>query len=1046
MVNRWHSFGVVAMLFVAGWGQKSVSNAAPVDFSREVRPILADKCLRCHGPDDAARKAELRLDTEAGVRQAFAGGDLATSEAWQRIQSSDSDLHMPPADSGKVLKPAELDVLQRWMESGAAWSGHWAFARVRRPELPAVDRQDWPRNDLDRFVLARLEKEKLAPSPEATRETLIRRLSLDLTGLPPTLAEVDEFVRDHDTDAYQHVVDRLLRSPHYGERMAVEWLDAARYADTNGYQNDFDRSMWPWRDWVIAAFNDRMPFDQFVVEQLAGDLLPNPSQSQRVATGFNRNHRTVTEAGSIDEEWRVENVIDRVETTGTVFLGLTVGCARCHDHKYDPIAQREFYQLYSYFNSVNEVGVFTEKVGNSLPIERLLSAADKLRLETLDRKLADSRKEFERLRGDLPKVIEAWQAAAPSASSLASPATPVLVVPLAENANATNAVGEVIVAKEAATSLPAFVEGTLGKAASFEGKQAIEFGQAVRIERDRAFSCVVWVRPAEGGAIVSKMDDSQATRGLDVLVKPDGKLEVHLIHAWPKAAIKVVSKALLPRDVWSHLAVTFDGSSRAAGVSVYINGEPVSAETAADTLTGSIETDQPLRIGMRSNSQHFRGRLRDLRFYACALAQGEVTAALRSALATLTVSEALSDATKRSELERLYENLPGTELHQSKGAVQSLELEKKQLVDAAPTVMVMEDLLKPREAFVLSRGRYDMPDRKQPVQPNVPAFLPHLPDGAPANRLTLARWIVSPENPLTARVVVNRLWAQFFGTGLVATTENFGVQAEPPSNPALLDWLADELVRQNWNLQAIQKLIVTSATYRQSSAASAELTARDVGNRLLARGPRVRLPAEIVRDNALAVSGLLARKVGGPSVKPYQPEGVWVDLGGAAQRVYQQDHGENLYRRSMYTYRRRTIPHPAMTTFDAPSWEICQVKRLNTNTPLQALALLNDTTYVEAARKLAERVLTEGGASPTERVALAFRLATARRPTDAEVTALMAGYSRYRKNFSDDPAAAKELLKHGESPVPGNLDATELAAYMAVSSVILNLDETITKE
>jgi Protein of unknown function (DUF1553)/Protein of unknown function (DUF1549)/Concanavalin A-like lectin/glucanases superfamily/Planctomycete cytochrome C len=1020
--------------------------AATIDFSREVRPILADKCLRCHGPDDAARKADLRLDTEAGVRKAFAGGDLANSEAWQRIHSDDPDLHMPPADSGKALKPTEIDALRRWMDAGAAWSEHWAFARVRRPKLPAVQRKDWPRNDLDRFVLARLESEGLAPSPEAPRETLIRRLSFDLTGLPPTLAEIDDFARDGDPDAYEHVVDRLLHSPHYGERMALTWLDGARYADTNGYQNDFDRSMWPWRDWVIAAFNSRMPYDQFVVEQLAGDLLPHPSQSQRVATGFNRNHRTVTEAGSIDEEWRVENVIDRVETTGTVFLGLTVGCARCHDHKYDPITQREFYQLYSYFNNVNEVGVFTERSGNTAPIERLLSVEEKQKLDSLDQKLAAERKEYERLRGDLPRVVEAWRAARASATGAESPAPPVLAVPLSENVNATNAAGETVAGKEAAAGLPEFVDGPLGKTASFEGKQAIDFGQAVRIERDRAFSCVVWVRPAEGGAIVSKMDDSQASRGFDVLVKPDGKLEVHVIHAWPKDAIKLVSKDPLPRDVWSHVAVTYDGSSHAAGVTIYVNGEKTPSEPAADALSGSIETDQPLRIGMRSNSLHFKGRLRDLRFYDRGLAQGEVMAALHSLLATPSVSEALSDSAKRAELERLYENLPGTDLHKRKRAVQSLEREKKQLVDAAPTVMVMKDLPKPREAFVLTRGRYDMPDRKQPVQPNVPAFLPHLPEGSPPNRLTLARWIVSPENPLTARVIVNRLWAQFFGTGLVATTENFGVQADPPSNPALLDWLADELVRRNWDLQAIQKLIVTSATYRQSSATSPELIARDAGNRLLARGPRNRLSAEMLRDNALAVSGLLSPKIGGPSVKPYQPEGVWVALGGAAQRKYKQDHGENLYRRGMYTYRRRTIPHPAMSTFDAPSWEICQVKRLTTNTPLQALALLNDTTYVEAARKLAERMLIEGGDTPNDRISFAFRLATARRPTDAELAALVAGLNRYKKAFGDDPAAAKELVKHGESPVSGKLDATELAAYTTVATLILNLDETITKE
>ena len=771
----------------------SPAGAAGVDFSRDVLPILSEHCFTCHGPDAKTRKANLRLDRKEGALRAndpvIVPGKSAESTLIARLTSTDPGEKMPPPKGGKALGLAQVDVLKRWVDEGAKWGRHWAFEAPVRPPLPPVREPGWARNPIDRFVLARLETEGLRPAPEADRATLIRRLTLDLTGLPPTTAEVDAFLADHAADACERLVDRLLASPRYGERMAMDWLDQARFADTNGYQNDFARTMWPWRDWVIAAFNANQPFDRFVTEQVAGDLLPGATPRQKVATGFCRNNRTVTEAGSIDEEYRIENAIDRVETTATVFLGLTMGCGRCHDHKYDPITQSDFYKFLAFFNSVNEKGVYTEQRGNVPPLMTVPSADDQRQI------------------------------------------------------------------REASSALAA----------------------------------------------------AERSARLHALIFP-GKL-----------------------DIAPFLAV-------------------------------------------------FRQQ-------------------------------------------------------------------KEEVEKAVPTVMVMEDAPKPRDTYVLKRGRYDMPDKDRKVTPDVPPALSPLPPGAPRNRLGLARWLVSPDNPLTARVFVNRVWEQHFGIGIVKTSENLGIQGEPPSHQALLDWLATEFVREGWDIKALHRLIVTSATYRQTSKADAALVKRDPENRLLARGPRFRLPAEMLRDNALAISGLLAEKLGGPSIKPYQPAGLWEELaGGAGEAPYVQDKGPNLYRRGLYVYRKRTVPHPAMANFDAPSREVCQVKRARTNTPLQALELLNDVTYLEAARRLAERMLTEGGPTPEERIAYAFRRATARKPSPPELLILRRGLDRYRSLYASDPAAAAKLVAQGDSPAQPGLDPVELAACTATADVILNLDETITRE
>jgi hypothetical protein len=764
-----------------------------VEFNRDVRPILSDNCFACHGPDPAKRKAGLRLDTEEGAfakrrrRQAVVPGRPEKSEAFLRITSADETERMPPPRSHRKVTARQAQVIRRWIEQGAKWQKHWALLPPVRPAAPAVKARAWPRNPIDTFILARLEQEGLAPSPEAERTTLIRRLTLDLTGLPPTPAEVGAFRADARPGAYERVVDRLLASPRYGERMVLEWLDAARYADSNGYQQDRTRTLWPWRDGVIEALNRNQPFDQFTVEQLAGDLLPGASVRQKVATGFHRNHMLNGEGGRIAEESRVDYVVDRVDTTATVWLGLTLGCARCHDHKFDPFSQKEYYQLFAYFNNVAESGA-VDRGGNAAPVLRLPTPGQSARLAELGRALADLDRQIAALGGP--------------------------------------------------------------------GKKSDE------------------------------------------------------------------------------------------------------------------------------------GRLRALR-------QKREAA--------------------RKERERVDRSVLQT--------------------------MVMEERPKPRDTFVLVRGAYDKYGEK--VRPGVPAALAPLPKGAPPNRLGLARWLVDPANPLTARVAVNRHWQAFFGAGLVKTAEDFGVQGEPPSHPELLDWLAVQFRAGGWDVKALHRLIVTSATYRQSSRQTAALRARDPNNVLLARGPRYRLSAFVLRDQALAASGLLAERLGGPPVKPYQPAGVWEEMTFGQVR-YQMDKGEALYRRSLYTFWRRTVG-PTML-FDTSARQVCSVRQPRTNTPLQALVLLNDPTYVEAARVLAERVLREGGPGDAGRLTLLFRLLTAREPREAERAILARALGRLRGQYRADRAAARKLASVGEWPRNAKLDVVEVAAYAGLATLVLNLDEVVNKE
>ena len=1037
--------------------EPSGAASTSIRYRRDVLPLLSDRCFKCHGPDSASRQAGLRLDRPDAATSILESGSTAivpgnadASALVERIESADPDVAMPPGDSGKTLSPKEKERLRRWIEEGAQYEPHWAFVAPQRPAVPKVKHADKVQNSIDAFVIEHLESEDAELAPRATKERLVRRLSFDLTGLPPKLAEIDAFLADDSPDAFDRVVERLLASPHYGERMAAEWLDGARFADSNGYQNDFARDMSAWRDWVIAAFNAHMPYDKFVTEQIAGDMLPNATLSQRIATGFNRNHRTVTEAGSIEEEWLTENVVDRVETVGTTFLGLTIGCARCHDHKFDPVTQRDFYQFYAFFNNVNEKGVYTETRGNVPPLVKVTTPENDAKLAEFDAKIAELEKQQAEEMAKIGPQRQAWIDSLTTAKNPTDP-QPLVTIKLVEGAAAHVAVTGSEVAPDCESAPPKWQRDFVGDTGVFEGEQQLTYSGLKFPPSDRPFSWSVWVKPAGEGAILTKMDSAAGARGCDLFLFGDGKIGVHLVDSWPANALKVRTKQPLAKEKWSHVTATYDGSSKAAGVTLFVNGQKQEVDVEADKLTGSFATDEPFRIGRRSTEFPLHAAIADVRLFAHALTTGEAEMVVRGAVErglAGTQFDRLDESLRPQFDEFLIAYSSDPEVMKAAAAKRELgktQQEKTKYEAAIPTVMVMEERTEPRETYLLKRGQYDQPDKSAQLTPSVPAALPPLPVDVPPNRLGLARWLTSRDNPLTARVIVNRLWQQFFGLGLVKTSDNFGIQSEPPSHPELLDWLAVELIDSGWNLQHIQRLIVASNVYQQQSEASPDAYHRDPENRLLARGPRRRLAAEAIRDHALAISGLLTNKIGGPSVMPYQPEGLWEELQGGAFEVYKQAQGDDLYRRSLYVYRKRTVPHPSMSTFDAPSWEFCQVKRATTNTPLQALAMLNDVTYVEAARKFAERILIEGGKSPDMRLRFAFRLATSRFPMPHELAMLEESLQKYLVRYHESPEAAEEMIAHGASPRDKSLDPIELAAHTAVAGILLNLDEAVSK-
>jgi mono/diheme cytochrome c family protein len=1037
--------GGVIWLPAAAQAQSSSS----VEFNRDIRPILSDKCFTCHGPDAANRKSKLRFDNETGAkidlgkgRQSIVAGDPARSEVYQRITTDNQATRMPPAYAGREkLTAREIELFRRWIEQGAKWQAHWSFIPPKRPDLPKVRDEAWPRNPIDRFMMERLEREGMTPAPEADRPTLIRRVSLDLTGLPPSPAEVDAFVKDSSQDAYEKVVDRLLASPRYAERMAYRWMEAARYADTNGYQMDGVRDMWRWRDWVIDAFHRNMPFDEFTVEQIAGDLLPNPTLEQRIATGFHRNHRTNAEGGIVPEEFRVEYVADRAETTSAVWLGLTLGCARCHDHKYDPFKQKEFYQLFAFFNNVPEKGL-VYNWGNEPPYIKAPTPEQQHKLEQLSHTVTASEQRFRDLEPKLSKAQRRWEKKVRRGDRPDWTITEGLVF-RQKPAGSEDKVGG-CEKDDPDCKLP-LADGLTGKSYQFDGKRFVEAGTDIaNFDYLDPFTFAAWIKPqSPNGAILSHTEDYAEGSGHGLYVM-DGKIRLHVVFRWTDIGLRVETVNPVKLDQWQHVLVTYDGKHQASGVHFYINGQPQEMKVLFDELNWPMDFKVPFRIGAGSGMR-FKGQIEDVRVYKIALTPAQAgVIPLRERVSEIAAMppESRIEA-QRDKLRFCFlEQAVPKKIRAAYEASLAARKERDRFEESIPTVMVMVDSAKPRDTFVLKRGAYDNPGEK--VTPGVPAVLPRLRPEWPRNRLGLARWLVDRGNPLTARVTVNRFWQMYFGTGLVKTVEDFGSQGEWPTHLDLLDWLAVEFMDSGWNVKSMQKTIVTSATYRQSSRATPELIQKDPENRLLARGPRLRLGPEMIRDEALSVSGLLVEKTGGPSVKPYQPPGLWQELGDG--KGYVEDKGEGLYRRSLYSFWKRTIAPPFMMNFDSPSRETCTVRETRTNTPLQALDLMNDVAFLEASRKLAERILREGGSSPEARIDYAYRVVLARPPRPAERQVVLETLNAFEKRYSSDPKAGVQFLSQGESPRDEKLDPAELAAYSTVASLVLNLDEAVTKQ
>ena len=984
-----------------------------IRFNRDVRPILSDRCFVCHGPDgsgDESKASSLRLDDrESGIDHGIFDFDaIEESELLLRINSDDPDLMMPPPDSDKKpLSGEETKLVTRWVQEGAQYSKHWAYLPPQRPTVPEVEQKEGIYNPIDSFVIRRLEELNRRPASSATRDVLIRRVTYDLTGMPPSIAEIDAFEQDSNPvdEAYETVVDRLLQSPHYGEHMARFWLDAARYADTSGYQYDRERQQWVWRDWVIHAFNSNMPFDKFTIQQIAGDLLPNATEHQRLATGFNRNHPITIEGGVVDEEYRNEYVIDRVVTTSTVWLGQTFLCARCHNHKYDPVSQENFYQFYSFFNNVPERGLhgFDPKLQIASPLDQ--------RIRRLNTQVDEAESELTKL--DLP--FSDWERTLRSELPEWIPAVPDLVsssggaIPIKLDDNSVLMSGD--------------NPETDDYEVQFKPNHPI---QAIRLEAlvDPSLTAGSASRGSNGNFVLSEFE-------VEALIAPGKEFTNFAV----QNAVADYEQSGYTVD-YAH-----DGKVDRGGWAVDGNTKPAN-RMATFNLVQAIPAGATLRIILRHRYglSHQIGRFR--------LAFSEKPSLSRDAETLLQADPKKRSAKQEFSLREFLVSRFGDAA--SREAYQKIETLRNELKKAStlPATMVMSEMPEPRKAFVLERGEYDKPIHDRPVSPGVPESIGSLPDDAPQNRLGLAQWLIAPDQPLTARVTVNRFWQRLFGVGLVKTSEDFGSQGEYPSHPDLLDWLAVEFMDNGWDIQHILKQIVLSNTYRQSSFLDDESEQLDPENRLLARGPRFRLDGEAIRDTALKVSGLLDATVGGPSVYPYHPNGLWLEINNRPNysRPYpHQKESAHNHRRTLYTFWKRTVPPPSVATFDAPSREYCVVRRSSTNTPLQAFVMLHDPQFIEAARHLGMRMLREGGETIESQIKFGFRCCTSRNATDQELDVLLDAYSDRIEEYRKKPDRANQVLSVGISGIDETYDRAELATMTHVARMLMNLSEFLTK-
>jgi hypothetical protein len=1004
--------------------------AEPLRYNRDIRPLLSDKCFFCHGPDPNHREADLRLDVEVSAHDwVIEAGEAEESELWRRITSDDPEVQMPPPDSGKALSPEQIRTLRQWINEGARYEDHWSFVAPTRSQLPKPNRDDWVRNPIDAFILSRLESEGLSPSPEADKATLIRRLTLDLTGLPPTPEEVDAFTSNPSPAAYEELVDRLLQSERYGERMAQEWLDAARYADTMGYQADWERYQWRWRSWVIDAYNRNLPFDQFTIEQLAGDLLPDPTTEQLIATGFNRNHRINDEGGIIPEEYLVEYVVDRVETTSATWMGLTMGCARCHDHKFDPFSQVDFYRLFAIFNGVPEKGK-EGRLGYATPYLRVAVRGKDEEYQAIKQRVAECEATLTEQVANLDSSREAW--IQKTTEELGSAADPWHVVEPID----VDAVGAVNFESLGDGSYLATGDNLTNPTYVVQLKPGEGRITGIRLEA-LTHDSLSGGRLSSGNGNVILTDFTVEKTNPDSDNRQPLKID-RAVADYAQSGFPVTQA--IDKDQASGWAV--DGHRKKENrTAIFSFAKPV-----------ELKNDDMLTVRLDHGSKYPRREIGRFRLSVTSMKDPDFKSTLGLPADVVKAIRTKPERRKAKQKARLTE-YHASIAEETKGIRKELKQARKDLKqfeqDSTTYVMVMKEMDQPRETHVLNRGVYNQPG--QVVKAAVPAaVLGDLPPGASRNRLGLAQWLVSGEHPLTARVIVNRYWAMLFGDGLVRTPEDFGLQGAYPSHPDLLDWLATEYPRLKWNTKELLKLMVTSATYRQSSEFPPQLRESDPNNVLLARMSRLRLPAEMIRDQALFASGLLVEKIGGPSVKPYQPVGLWSELSFQSKSrttdFYVQGSGDDLYRRSLYTFWKRSVPPPTMATFDAPSREMCTLQRPRTNTPLQALALMNDTTYVEASRALATRAMNEAGDDTRSRIVFAFRSLLGREPDEKEVATLAGGVETRTVYFRQNPSAAEKLITVGNSKPDRSLDPIELATLTTCVMNILNLDETIDRE
>lgn len=1039
-----------------------------VDFNFHIKPILSDRCFKCHGPDANTREANLRLDTQEGAlarlhedssRFSIVPGNPSASEVYLRITHPDPEERMPHPDAKMFLSEREKQLIKRWIEQGAEWKSHWAFEAPQAIEPPAVKKSSWPRNALDQFVLARLEREGISPSPEESPEKWLRRVSFDLTGLPPTLEELEAFLEETSPAAYEQVVDRLLASRAYGERMASIWLDAARYADSHGYQDDRPRTMWPWRDWVVDAYNQNMPYDQFITWQLAGDLLPDATYEQKLATAFNRNHGITQEGGVVNEEYVTEYVADRTNTMATTMMGITAECARCHDHKYDPISQKNYFQLFAFFNTIDERGQINYFDQAPVPHMRVQDADLEAEIARIEKARSDAESRFQEL-SEPREGYQAWLkedfttvnlSAALREGLIAHFKLEVLAGNETPDAAQPEKPGKINTRLLNVLAAPDVVTGHDGNAFVFDGENYLNIGDLGDFDQANRFSLGGWIKGAaptdKDAALIVKRNEEQKRGGYQLLLTRENRLKAGIIHDQNNERIEVVSKQAINPDNWTHVFATYDGSGKAAGLRLYVDGivQPVVIERDSlarrsilngnDILLGNWNTRNTPHGSL---SGYKDGAMDEVRIYGRELAPIEVEAlaggnpAARYAALTEGLRRKMAqEAILPFYLHHLNDDFIA--VREKLDSLRAIQLE-------VPNIMIMAEMDEPRPTHVLARGAYDAPTEQ--VEPATPEYILPFPDEFPRNRLGLAQWLLHPDHPLTARVAVNRLWQTLFGRGLVATPEDFGSQGTLPTHPALLDWLAIQYRESGWDTKAMMKYIVLSATYRQASRMTPDAAKRDPQNLLLARGPAQRFSAEMVRDNALRISGLLKEKDGGPWVKPYQPAGVWKELANQiGENKYRPSRGDDLYRRSLYSYWKRTIPPPAMLTFDAAERTVCSVKRQATSTPLQALILLNDPMTVEASRKMAERVI-HNASEVDERIAMAFRMATSRFPDRAEANILASLFEKEQQRFAGNKDAALALLTVGASRWDQTIDPAELAAYAVTINTIMNMDES----